>query len=78
MVRVKMVVPNERESNVNSFAFGRTDNVGLGLAVTCLNLIVALALVTFSLLLGLAVSSLACVYDRSKETQPSATEQSGG
>jgi hypothetical protein len=47
-----------------------TGDVVPGLAVVCLNLIVALALVAVSLLLVLAVSSVAWFYDRDKEIQP--------
>jgi hypothetical protein len=47
-----------------------TGDVVPGLAVACLNVIAALALVAVSLLLVLAVSSVAWFYDRDKETQP--------
>ena len=46
-----------------------TENVGPGLAIACLNLIVAFALVTLGLLLALAVSSVAWFADRTKETR---------
>jgi hypothetical protein len=45
-------------------------NVMSGLGVACLNVIVALALVAVNLLLVLAVSSVAWLYDRPKEIQP--------
>ena len=41
-----------------------TENVGPGLAIACLNLIVAFVLVTLGLLLALAVSSVAWFTDR--------------
>ena len=48
-----------------------TENVGPGLAIACLNLIVAFALVTLGLLLALAVSSVAWFADRTNlETRP--------
>ena len=47
-----------------------TRKVVSGLGVACLNVIVALALVAVSLLLVLAVSSVAWLYDRPKEIQP--------
>jgi hypothetical protein len=46
------------------------DNPGPVLAVACLNLFVALALVSVSLLLGLAVSIVALLCDRAREAQP--------
>ena len=45
-------------------------NVVPGLGVACLNAFVGLALVAVSLLLMLAVSSVAWLYDRHKEIQP--------
>jgi hypothetical protein len=47
-----------------------TGNFVPDLAVACLNVIVALALVAVGLLLVLAVSSVAWFYDRDKEIQP--------
>jgi hypothetical protein len=48
----------------------RADNSGRALAVTCINRFVALALVSVSLLLGLAVSIVALLCDRARESQP--------
>ena len=41
-----------------------------GVAIACFNLILALALVTVGLLLVVAVSSVAWLYDRPNELQP--------
>ena len=46
------------------------DNHGPALAVACLNLFVALALVSVSVLLGLIVSIVALLCDRARESQP--------
>ena len=46
------------------------DNPGPALAVACLNLFVALALVSVSVLLGLIVSIVALLCDRAREAQP--------
>jgi NhaP-type Na+/H+ or K+/H+ antiporter len=46
-----------------------TENVALGLAIACINLIVAIALVVVGLSLVLAVSSVAWLSDRTGETQ---------
>ena len=46
------------------------DNPGPALAVACLNLCVALALVSVSLLLGLLVAVAALLCDRAREAQP--------
>jgi hypothetical protein len=46
------------------------DNPGPALAVACLNLFVALALVSVSVLLGLIVSIVALLCDRARESQP--------
>lgn len=53
-----------------------TGNVVPDLAVACLNVIAAL--VAVSLLLVLAVSSVAWLYDRHKWIQPIRVAQSGG
>lgn len=71
-----MIVPNEKGSNANSLTFGR--NGKCDLAVACLNVIAALALVAVSLLLVLAVSSVAWLYDRHKWIQPIRVAQSRG
>ena len=46
------------------------DNPGPALAVPCLNLFVALAPMSVSLLLGLAVSMVVLLCDRAREGQP--------
>jgi hypothetical protein len=46
------------------------DSPGPAMAVVCLNLCIALALVSVSLLLGLVVSMVALMYDRAREAQP--------
>ena len=66
-----MIVPNERESNVNSLGFWpNREMLCLVLALPASNAFVGLALVAVSLLLMLAVSSVAWLYDRHKEIQP--------
>lgn len=46
---------------------GSAENVGLGLAIACVNLMVAVALVLMGLSLVLAVSSIAWLSDRTGE-----------
>jgi hypothetical protein len=53
-----------------TFFWAGADNPGPALAVACLNLLVALALVSVSLLLGFAVSIAALLCDRAREAQP--------
>jgi hypothetical protein len=50
--------------------FAGTGDLVPGVAAACFNLFVALALVTVSLLLVIAVSSVAWLYDRPNEIQP--------
>lgn len=46
------------------------DNPGPGLVIACLNLLVALAVVSLGLLLGLSVSLLSLLCDQTPEPQP--------
>jgi hypothetical protein len=46
------------------------DNPGPGLVIACLNLLVALAVVFLGLLLGLSVSLVTLLCDRTREPQP--------
>jgi hypothetical protein len=55
--------------STNWFFAGLEDLVP-GVAAACFNLFVALALVTISLLLVIAVSSVAWLYDRPNEVLP--------
>jgi hypothetical protein len=58
----------DRQMTIQSLLTG-TESVGPGLAIACVNLIVALALVTVGLSLILAVSSVAWLSDRTGDTK---------
>ena len=57
------------ETGVAYLALAGADNPGPAWAVACLNLFVAVTLVSVSLLLGLAVSILLLLCDRAREAQ---------
>jgi hypothetical protein len=46
------------------------DNPASGMVIACFNLFVALAVISVGLLLGLSVSLLALLCDRTREPQP--------